>query len=111
METAASGTLLDRILRELEKTKLNRRDVAEGLIHELRSRQLVTPSEATNLTKFLELIDTNRVIDAALVKKIVQLAKRFHSPDSVAGTIANTTARVARAIQTARPAPAVRRHR
>jgi hypothetical protein len=100
META-SGTLLDRVLHELGKTKMNRRAVAEGLIAELRSRQLVTPKEATNLTKCLEIIVTARVVNAELVRKIRELAERFHNQGSVAGTIANTTAQVARAIQTA----------
>jgi hypothetical protein len=106
METAIGnqslkGTLLDRVLRELGKTKMNRWDVAEGLISELGSRQLVTPAEATILIKCLETVVTARVIDAELVKKISELAERFRDQDSIAGTIASTTVSVARAIYAA----------
>ncbi len=105
MARKPSGTLLDRILDELENTKMNRRGVPEGLIAEMQSRQLVTPTEAKNLNSLLEMILTAHVIDAALVKKIGELAERFHDPDSVAGTIAKNTTLVARAIHAAHLLP------
>jgi hypothetical protein len=93
----AIRTLLHRIFRQVMKRPEDRNAMAKSVIDELRSKRLVTPSEATNLKELLMMIFIARGVDAALAKEIDAKARRFlaHKPSALAREIATMTVHAA----------------